>query len=111
MTAVNTLPPCWAATNLGSYTYTQITNYGSYNRNARTGTAAAYFSYGANDRFFTPGFQLQGGVSYEFSFWYVTDGYSGWNSLEAQVYSAQSPSALLYTIGSATGINNTTYQS
>ncbi|MDD4829463.1 MAG: fibronectin type III domain-containing protein, partial [Bacteroidales bacterium] len=33
--ATNELPPCWSATNLGSKTYTQISNYGSYNRNAR----------------------------------------------------------------------------
>jgi len=110
LTVANTLPACWDATSLGNYTYTQITNYNSYNRNARTGTGAAYFRYSCNDRFFTPGFQLQAGVSYEFSFWYVTDGYSGWNTLESGVYSAQSASSLISTIASAPTLNNTAYQ-
>lgn len=80
ITAANTLPPCWAATGFGSKTGTQITNYNSYNRNARTGTRAAYFVWGCNDRFFTPGFELEAGVAYEFNFWYVTDGLGNWTT-------------------------------
>ncbi len=110
LAAASTLPQCWAATGFGTYTNTQITNYGSFNRNARTGTGAAYFRYGCNDRFFSPGFQLQAGVSYEFSFWYVTDGYNGWQTLEAGVYSAQNSSALIQTLVIAPSLNNTTYQ-
>ncbi|HNY62413.1 MAG TPA: fibronectin type III domain-containing protein [Bacteroidales bacterium] len=110
LTAASTLPDCWAATRFGTYTNTQIVDYNSYNRNARTGTAAAYFRYGSDDHFFTPGFQLQAGVAYEFSFWYVTDGLTGWNTLEAGVYSAQNASALLQTVISAPTLSNTTYQ-
>ncbi|MDD3286338.1 MAG: fibronectin type III domain-containing protein, partial [Bacteroidales bacterium] len=85
ITATNELPPCWSATNLGSKTYTQISNYGSRNRNARTGTKSAYFSWSCNDKFTTPNFNLTAGQSYDFSFWYVTDGSSGWQSLKAGV--------------------------
>ena len=109
LTAAITLPPCWAATSFGTYTNTQIVNLGYLNRNARTGTAAAYFVNGCNDRFFTPGFQLQADVTYEFSFWYVTDGYYAWNTLQAGVYSAQNASAFLQTVVSATTLNNNAY--
>ena len=54
LTAPATLPACWAATNFTSKTNTQIVDYNSYNRNARSGSGAAYFVWGANDYFFTP---------------------------------------------------------
>ena len=107
--ATNELPPCWSATNLGSKTYTQISNYGSYNRNARTGTKSAYFSWSCNDKFTTPNFNLTAGQSYDFSFWYVTDGLSGWQSLKAGV-SQVGNQASYQTIGTAlTNITNTSY--
>ena len=110
LTAASTLPPCWTATRFGTYTNTQITDYNSYNRNARTGTAAAFFRWSCDDHFFTPGFQLQAGIAYEFSFWYVTDGLSGWQTLEVGTYSAQAASALVQTIAAAPTLSNTTYQ-
>ncbi|PKP20177.1 MAG: hypothetical protein CVU04_04410, partial [Bacteroidetes bacterium HGW-Bacteroidetes-20] len=110
LTAPTTLPPCWAATSFGSSTNTQITNLNSYNRNARTGTAAAYFRYGCNDRFFTPGMELTAGVAYKFSYWYVTDGLAGWTTLQAGVYSAQNAGSIIQTMNTINGPNNSTYQ-
>lgn len=110
ITAASQLPNCWSSTNLGTYTNTQITNYTSYNRVAHTGTRAAYFRYGCNDRFFTPGFQLNAGTNYQFSYWYITDGYSGWSTLELGTYSAQNATSLIQTINTITAPNATTYQ-
>jgi hypothetical protein len=109
ITVANELPVCWSATNLGTYTFTQIADYGSYNRNARTGTKAAYFKWGCNDRFFTPGFQLSAGVAYQFSYWYVTDAYTGWNTLELGAYSGQTAGTLVQTLNTVTAPVNTTY--
>ncbi|MBP1673700.1 MAG: hypothetical protein H6Q25_1515, partial [Bacteroidetes bacterium] len=110
ITTNNELPPCWVSTNLGNYTYTQIADYSYYNRFARSGTKSAYFRYGCNDRFYTVGIQLTAGVSYDFSFWYITDGYSGWNTLESGVYSAQTTDSLIQTIATVTSLTNTSYQ-
>ncbi|HQQ20798.1 MAG TPA: fibronectin type III domain-containing protein, partial [Bacteroidales bacterium] len=104
-----TLPLCWAATNFGSVVYTQTSN-DSYNRIARTGTRAAYFRWNCNDHIFTPAFELQANVSYDFSFWYVTDGWSGWQSLKANVYSAQTPDSLILQLAEVTNVTNMTYQ-
>ena len=110
LTAATTLPPCWAATSFGSKTNTQIVNYGSSNRNARTGTAAAYFVYSCNDRFFTPGMQLTAGVAYKFSYWFVTDGIAGWTTLQSGVYAAQTAGSLIQTMNTINGPTNGTYQ-
>ena len=83
--AINTLPACWSASSLGTNTCTQIVDYTSYNRKARTGTRAAWFKYGCNDKFTTPTFELTADNNYVFTFWYVTDGLSGWQKLQARV--------------------------
>ena len=108
--AVNDLPACWSATGLGTYTYTQIADYGSYNRNARTGTKSAYFRYGCNDKFTTPVFDLYAGQTYAFSFWYVSDGYSGWQNLQARVKSVSDTSVNQIVGSPLTNLTNTSYQ-
>ncbi|MCK9445254.1 MAG: fibronectin type III domain-containing protein, partial [Tissierellaceae bacterium] len=108
--AVNDLPACWSATGLGTYTYTQIADYGSYNRNARTGTKSAYFEWYCNDKFTTPTFDLYAGQTYAFSFWYVTDGYSGWQNLKAGVKSVTDTSINQIVGSPMTNVTNTSYQ-
>ncbi|MCL2596893.1 MAG: fibronectin type III domain-containing protein, partial [Paludibacter sp.] len=111
LTADNTLNSCWSATNFGSSgkVRTQISDYGSYNRNARTGTSCIYFVYGCNDSITTPNFELTGGSTFNFSFYYVTDGGAGWQSLKATVHDATTGD-YLGTIGTPlTNITNTTY--
>jgi hypothetical protein len=106
----NTLPPCMDATNLGSYTYTYTSSTGYYNQAARTGSKYASFQWGANDWFFTPGFSLTAGGTYVFSFWYVTDGYYGWNALQASFGTSQTVAGMTTPIGTAvTSPSNTTY--
>ena len=110
ITVTNTLPPCWAATNLGTYVFTQTSNYYTSNRVARTGTRAAYFGKNCNDYIFTPKFELQGGKHYNFSFWYITDGSYGWESLKVGVYSDQVSDSLVQQLVELTNVNNQTYQ-
>ena len=110
ITTAGELPPCWLASGTSGKFSTQITNYGSYNRNARTGTRAAYFLYGCDNRLYTPGIQLQGGVSYDFSFWYVTDGYSGWTTLQSGVYTSQTSTTPTQVLATVSNANNTQYQ-
>ncbi|MBP1631158.1 MAG: type sorting protein, partial [Bacteroidetes bacterium] len=111
ITATNELPNCWLATNLGTNTYTQTSDYGSYNRIAHSGTKSAYFDWGCNDYFYTPGFDLVAGTTYTFSYWYITDGESGWTTLKAGAYSAQNTTSFIQNVGNpVSNAVNTTYQ-
>ena len=111
ITADNELPACMEATRLGTYVKTYTSAQSNYNQAARTGTKFASFRYGSNDYIFTPTFELAGGTEYTFAFWYVTDGRSGWTTLEAKLCSGQTESDILSTIGtSVTSPANETYQ-
>ncbi|MBP1631048.1 MAG: type sorting protein [Bacteroidetes bacterium] len=110
LTADNTLPACWSATNFGSKTKTQITDYSSYNRRARTGTSSAYFVYGCNDKFITPQFDLYTGQNYSFSFWYITDGLAGWQNLQLRARSLTDTSINMILGSPVVNPSDTTYQ-
>lgn len=72
-----TFPSCWLE-GTGTNWRSQDASTTSYN-DARTGTKYIGCVYGGtNDRIWTPGFQLTAGVSYDFSTYFVGDGYSGW---------------------------------
>jgi hypothetical protein len=75
--STTTFPSCWlegTGTNWNSLN----ASTSSYN-DPRTGNYYIGCSYGGtNDRIWTPGFQLTAGVSYDFSTYFVGDGYSGW---------------------------------
>ena len=110
LTADNTLPACWSATSFGSKTKTQITDYSSNNRVARTGTSSAYFVWGCNDKFITPQFDLYAGQNYSFSFWYITDGLAGWQNLQLRARSVADTSISMVLGSPVVNPNNTTYQ-
>ena len=112
ITSNNQLPQCMAATNLGSYVYTYTSNQGSYNRTNHTpsGSKFASFRYGANDWIFTPAINLTAGSTYRFSYWYVTDGLSGWNSINAAYGTSQNASGMTSIINTVTSPNNSSYQ-
>jgi hypothetical protein len=79
LTSVSTsiYPACWLETN-GTLWRSQDVSTTTYN-NPRTGTKYIGCDYsGTNNRIWTPGFQLTAGVSYEFSTYFVGDGFSGW---------------------------------
>ncbi|MFN3444690.1 MAG: hypothetical protein ACK44D_03050, partial [Bacteroidia bacterium] len=112
ITANNQLPSCMVATNISTLTYTYTAAQGTYNRAARTGNKFGAFRYGCNDFFFTKGLKLTQGVTYSFSTWFVTDGFTGsWDSVA--LYVATAPNAASATLlPGATLIqpSNTTYQ-
>lgn len=107
------LPSCMSATNLGDDVTTYTSPTGSYNQINHTfgGSKYASFSYGSEDTVFTPAIQLTAGQPYQVSFWYITDGYGGWDSLGVMMGNAQNSAAMITPIGTPVyGPNNTTYQ-
>ncbi len=108
ITTANTMPSCMAATNLGSQVLTYLTST-TYNRAPKTGTKFASFHYGCDDWVYTAPLQLTAGQNYSFSMWYVTDGYSGWNTLEAKFGTSASSASMTGNIVSISGPTNTTY--
>lgn len=70
-------PSCWTKEN-GDWVTTNNAN-STYDADARTGTQFLRESYSATNEFmWSPGFQLTAGTSYDFSFWWAGDTYSGW---------------------------------
>lgn len=75
--SVPAFPLCWYMQN-GDWV---TTNNGAttLDADARTGTQFLRETYSAvNEYMWTPGFMLTEGVSYDFSFWWAGDNYSGW---------------------------------
>lgn len=71
-------PDCWVEST-GTYWTSLDAAEDSYN-DPRTGDKYIGCDYGvADQRIWTPGFQLTAGVSYDFSTYFVGDGYSGWD--------------------------------
>jgi len=97
----NSLPGCMQATNLNNQTFTYIAPTGNYEQKNHTagGTKFASFKYGSNDYFFTPALNLTAGQTYRLSFWYITDGYSGWDTLVAKFGTSATPLAMTTVIG------------
>ena len=82
----------------------------NYNRKARTGSNYIYTKFSADDYLYSTELTLTGGTSYDFSFWYSTDGNSGWTTVEAKYGSSQTSGGIISSIGSAiSGPTNTSY--
>ncbi len=70
-------PICWYKEN-GDWVTTNNSN-STYDADARSGSQFLRESYSAiNEFIWTPGFTLTAGTTYEFSFWWAGDNYSGW---------------------------------
>ena len=83
----------------------------SYNRAAHTGNKYVYTRWTADDWLFTPEISVTAGTSYDFTFYYVTDGNSGWTTVETKYGTGQTSADMTTSIGSAlSGPTNTTYQ-
>jgi hypothetical protein len=113
ITANDNLPGCMSASNLGTLNRTYIAATGSYNQAARSGTKFGSFRYqpgAAGAWFFTDPIQLTGGQAYDAHVWYVTDGATGFDSLNIAFGTSASASAMS-TPRVATVLNptNTTY--
>ncbi len=111
ITAANTLPSCMAATGLGSLvtSYLAATTNNRINRTIG-GSKFASFRWGSNDWIYTPALYLTAGSQYQFSYWYITDGFSGWTNLKAAVGNAQTSAAMTTIIGTIANPTNTSYQ-
>lgn len=103
------LPNCW--TRVGDFS--SQNGVQSQNRSARTGTKYVYTQWsttaGTGDLLFTPGFNLTAGVSYDFSFYYKTDGLAGWDTMRVGVGNAQSAGAMTYIGTRVFGATNMSY--
>ena len=82
----------------------------TYNRQPRTGSKYIYTNYYADDWLFSVPFDLTVGTSYDFLFWYITDGLSGWTTLEVKYGTGQTSGDMTTAIGTpVSGPTNTTY--
>ena len=70
-------PTCWTKQN-GDWATAKNSNT-TYDADARSGAQFLTNSWSAiNEFMWTPGFALQSGMSYDFSFWWAGDDYAGW---------------------------------
>jgi len=109
ISANNELPQCMAATALGTKNLTYIAAT-TYNRTPKSGAKFAAFQYApAGNWFFFAPVQLTGGVSYDATVWYITDGASGFTALNIAYGDAQLATSMtqITTVANPT---NTTYQ-
>ncbi len=79
-----------------------------HNRYAHTGNWYAYFSYNSNGWMFKEA-ALEADQTYEFSMWYMTDGFDGFQ-YEVMLGTDTLGSSMTQTIQPLTDINNTNYQ-
>ncbi len=119
ISADNTLPSCMAIANatLGagivSYNGPSGVTGTNYNRIPRSGTKFISYYYspsGVDKWILTKGIQLTAGFTYNFKAYYITDGVSGWNTLEAAYGTTQNAAGMTNTIVTVSGPTNTTYQ-
>ncbi|MDR1006037.1 MAG: fibronectin type III domain-containing protein [Bacteroidales bacterium] len=87
--STNTMPNCWAATNLGSIIYTTTTT--GTGRTPHTGTGFLYFKathIPANDSIYTPDFVLTAGNQYKISFWYMSNAPTSYSHIGINMYNS-----------------------
>ncbi|HCQ16987.1 MAG TPA: hypothetical protein DIU20_12030, partial [Cryomorphaceae bacterium] len=95
---VGDLPNCWYRYS-NTYWTTNNAATTTYNRKPRTGTNYMTARYSVNEWIYTPKFHLQGGQSYEFSFWYQSDNNNGWDSLVTAFFTDQHADSLVARFG------------
>jgi hypothetical protein len=117
ITANDQLPNCMAVANAtmgaGIRSYATAPTGTNYNRIPRSGTKFISYYYspsGVDKWIFTKGIQLTAGFTYTFKAFYITDGFSGWNTLEAAYGSTQNAAGMTNTIVTVSSPTNTTYQ-
>jgi len=107
---VNILPPCWFGTPSFRWTTENGPQVFPANIGPRTGTNYLIDSYNSLDTVFTPGFTLTAGVTYEFYYYYETDGFQGWDSIKTMCGQSQDASGMTTMLGSNIySPTNTTY--
>ncbi|MBL7712635.1 MAG: choice-of-anchor J domain-containing protein, partial [Chitinophagaceae bacterium] len=110
ITKANELPVCMSATSSSlvlSYTASDTRNRMNHTPG---GSKFAAFRWGANDYLFSPALKFEGGSQYIISFWYITDGLSGWNTLGVKLGSAPAATSMSTSLKNISSPKNTTYQ-
>ncbi len=105
ITTAGEIPNCMAVTG----DFTTGTSPQTYNRDARTGANYLYTRWSADDWFFTVGVNLTAGESYDFSYWFVTDGNSGWLEISLWVGAAQDVISMTDSLNGVVDATNTDY--
>ncbi len=118
-TSYGVFPPCTYATFVDPYEGFYVYDYTSYPSSITNHTAggsnylfAGYYlgmNDGTPDFFFTPAFPLIVGKTYQFSYWYNTDGYGPYTA-GAYYGTAQTKAAMTTAVGPDISPNNTSYQ-
>lgn len=118
-TSYGVFPPCTYATFVNSYEGFYVYDYTSYPSSITNHTPggnnylfAGYYlgmNDGTPDFFFTPALPLDTGKTYQFSYWYNTDGYGPYTA-GAYYGTAQTKAAMTTAIGPDIYPNNTSYQ-
>lgn len=106
-TGENTVPSCWK-NETGTYAWI-ASNAATYTQNdPRTGTyyQTIRYSNSTASYLWSPGFSLTAGISYDFSFYFVGDGYSGWTG--DVVYNTAQGSSGATTMGASFITSSTT---
>ena len=110
MTAIGSgvAPACWSI-SAGSSTWTSSNGASQNYNDPRSAPNYMTLYYGSSAGYlWTPSFQLTAGQSYDFSFYYIGDGYSGWTG---DVVQNSSPSATGATAIGASFVTSTTVTS
>ncbi len=101
------LPSCWY--EIGDWT-TASGNVGTYQK-PRTGTKFIYTNWTADDWLFTPTTTLTGGVSYDFTYYYIVDNNGGSGSTafstELKYGASQSVAAMTNAISTLANVTTT----
>lgn len=100
------VPMCWLADG----DWETDTNSNSYNRVARTDSAYLFTDWSANDWVFTPYFKMDPSGVYQITFWYITDGNTGWDSVRVGVGNNQTSSAMTEIIHTEVSPTQTSYK-
>ncbi|HTN17315.1 MAG TPA: T9SS type A sorting domain-containing protein, partial [Chitinophagaceae bacterium] len=111
ITRPNEFPVCMSATAPGTLVQSYTAPLTLYNRLNHTpgGSKFAAFRYSANDYLFSPGLKFEGGYQYIISFWYITDGNTGWNTLGVKLGAAPAAVSMTTALKSISNPTNTTY--
>ncbi|WP_165836342.1 GEVED domain-containing protein [Taibaiella soli] len=104
------LPGCVTTTSYYVNTYISATGYNNMDNHTPNGSKYAWFQSGCSDYMFTDALNLTANTSYQISFWYVTDGYQGWNTLQAAVGTQNLASAMTLIGNPVTNPANQTYK-
>lgn len=117
-TSAGSFPTCTYATYASPWgDGMEVRDYGSYPYSLDNHTSGGYnYLYAGYytgmydpDYFFTPGFYLTPGKTYQFSFWYNTDGYGPY-TMGAYIGNDQTKAAMTTALSSDIYPNNTSYE-